>query len=107
MGAGVRARADAWMGGGVMRCKPGDIAIVIRGWNLGRVVSVLSFDSAYTHEISGISGAWRCVSRDPLFAINGPSCKVLFPDSWLIPITPASESVTGARRERAGENSRA
>lgn len=78
-----------------MRCKPGDIAIVIRGWNLGRVVSVLSFDPAYSREVSGGKGEWRCVSREPLHIVGGMSCKVMFPDSWLMPITPGAAAMTG------------
>lgn len=78
-----------------MRCKPGDIAIVIRGWNLGRVVSILSFDPACMHDDSGITGAWRCVGRDQLFIVGGKSCKAMFPDSWLMPVTPGAAAMTG------------
>ena len=80
-----------------MRCKEGDLAIVIQidgghPGNLWKVVKCLSFHGKF-HCVTtgnGLEDCWR-VSTDNLLTVSGRPGKevadyVLHPDAWLLPI---------------------
>lgn len=80
-----------------MRCRPGDIAYIVKSaaGNEGRVVEVINADTFELPGDLGLAGEghlWRCRSRTGL-ATNvgipiGLSEDFAFPDAWLLPIRP-------------------
>lgn len=63
-----------------MRCRVGDLAIVVRAnyaENVGRIVETLSVDE---------SGMWRVRSESALCTTMGHSMFAYCPDEWLRPI---------------------
>ena len=63
-----------------LRCKKGDLAIMIKGVRVGRIVEVIGydgFDPVYGHE-------WRIKTSIPL----PPNEFWISPDSWMTPIRP-------------------
>lgn len=83
------------------RCRPGDLAVVIRGENSGAFVGV------DCRENSVVEVAWECTTRSPVSAelidptgrpvmecILPPGSKCCFFDVDLQPIRPLPEKVT-------------
>lgn len=75
-----------------LRCKPGDLAVVIRGGAAGSFVTIVERSSAFAEELLG-EPAWRCELATPREIVNawGVSVigtKVNVADSSLLPIRP-------------------
>jgi hypothetical protein len=85
-----------------MRCKAGDLAIVLRsvsGKNEGRIVSVAQYIGYYhaeeSFEYNGIrcqvpitDNYWWITSPNEMETYVGPTTKAYGPDTWLKPIRP-------------------
>lgn len=85
-----------------MRCKVGDLAIILRsvtGKNEGRIVSVVEYvgfyhaDESFVHNgivcrVPITDNYWWIISPSGLETALGPTTKAYGPDTWLKPLPP-------------------
>ena len=86
-----------------LRCKPGDMARMIKAFfpeNVGLIVEVVSADKDYG---DGLGFSWLCKPAWPSRALNRDGRQVFdaveceIPDAWLVPIRPPETPVTETR----------
>lgn len=69
-----------------MNCKPGDMAVIVRGQHVGRIVEVLKWGPSRNVETPE---GWWVYSSSVIGTVDGRfENVVVYADSWLRPIRP-------------------